>query len=116
MDRDARHKFVRDFFPGIAMLIFGYLCLMAYRNIRDDFMDKILDQLGHKVTYHDPCYLGRYNDVYDAPRRVIEATGCELVEMPRHRDRVAHIDVALKRDALGHLAATHVETRYDSLR
>ena len=44
-------------------------------------------QLGYTVTYHDPCYLGRYNDVYDAPRRVIEATGCKLVEMPRNHDR-----------------------------
>ncbi len=44
-------------------------------------------KLGYKVTYHDPCYLGRYNGVYDAPRRLIAATGCEVIEMPRHRDR-----------------------------
>ncbi len=48
---------------------------------------KFSKKLGYKVTYHDPCYLGRYNGIYAAPRRVIAATGCELVEMPRHGDR-----------------------------
>jgi Fe-S oxidoreductase len=41
-------------------------------------------KLGYKVTYHDPCYLARYNGVTQAPRRILRALGCELVEMPRH--------------------------------
>ena len=39
------------------------------------------------ITYHDPCYLGRHNKVYEAPRELIGAAGANLTEMPRHADR-----------------------------
>lgn len=39
------------------------------------------------ITYHDPCYLGRHNKVYEAPRELIGAAGASLTEMPRHADR-----------------------------
>jgi Fe-S oxidoreductase len=42
-------------------------------------------RLKEKVTYHDPCYLGRYNAIFNAPRRVLAALGLELIEMPRNR-------------------------------
>ena len=42
--------------------------------------------LGYRITYHDPCYLGRFNGGYDAPRAILELLGCQLVEMPRCRD------------------------------
>ncbi|HJQ46501.1 MAG TPA: (Fe-S)-binding protein [Amycolatopsis sp.] len=42
---------------------------------------------GKPLTYHDPCYLGRHNKVYEEPRDLVQATGATLTEMPRHADR-----------------------------
>jgi Fe-S oxidoreductase len=47
---------------------------------------KFTKRIGKKVTYHDPCHLGRGAGVYDAPRNILHAMpGVELVEMPRNR-------------------------------
>ncbi|WP_179965789.1 (Fe-S)-binding protein [Mycolicibacterium confluentis] len=56
------------------------------RLVRDKKLVPV-NSLSQDVTYHDPCYLGRHNKVYDAPRDLIGDSGAQLTEMPRHADR-----------------------------
>ena len=56
-----------------------------------EFLARHLDRLPRlpkedTIVYHDPCYLGRYRNVYDEPRAVVSSGGT-LVEAPRHRER-----------------------------
>jgi Fe-S oxidoreductase len=53
--------------------------LLAEENIR------VAQGEGGKLSFHDPCYLGRYNDEYEAPRYAATSTGMTLVELPQTR-------------------------------
>jgi Fe-S oxidoreductase/nitrate reductase gamma subunit len=46
---------------------------------------KVTRPLGLRVTFHDPCHLGRFNKGYEAPREILRLLGCEIVEMGRSR-------------------------------
>ena len=49
---------------------------------------KLTNPINKKVTWHDSCFLGRYNEIYEAPRNILKAIpGVELVEMERNHDR-----------------------------
>src|SRR4029078_433737 len=58
--------------------------------VRDGRLSLAGASLAERVTYHDSCYLGRHNDVYLAPRRVVGSlAGIDLVELTRNAPRGA---------------------------
>lgn len=46
----------------------------------------VQSSLGIRATYHDPCYIGRWNGIYEQPREVLTRCGVEVVDMPRNRN------------------------------
>lgn len=56
-----------------------------------------------KIVYHDPCYLGRYSEIYDEPRELLELVGYDLVELKHNKE------TALCSGACGNLKQTNPE-------
>ena len=83
------YSVMKNEYPKIKRRNFEVLHVVEYldRLIQEGKL-KPAKSLDLKVTYHDPCHLGRYSDLFDAPRRILEALpGVELVEMPRSREK-----------------------------
>jgi len=64
--------------------------VLHYSEVLDDLLRTgklvLKRRLEGRAVYHDPCYLGRYNGIYEPPRRIIDATGLHRLEMPRNRE------------------------------
>lgn len=56
-------------------------------NLISDKKLNISKKIAEKITYHDSCYLGRYNEIYESPRQIIGSIGGNLIEMKRTKDK-----------------------------
>jgi Fe-S oxidoreductase len=79
------HAFKNEY-PDLSFQVFHYTQLMS-RYIREERI-KFSGELAKKVTYHDPCFLGKLNHVFDEPRHILQSIpGVEYLEMDRSRER-----------------------------
>jgi Fe-S oxidoreductase len=78
------YNVLKDYDLGDEIIIQHYTQFLAEK-IQDGSL-KLTKSLEYTITYQDPCYLGRHNDIYEEPREVLQAIpGIKLVEMKRNR-------------------------------
>ena len=81
-------KTIKEDYPKVGNLNFEVLHTAQFlRRLYEDGKLKFKTPVEKKITYHDPCHLGRASGVYDDPRFIMAAIpGLELMEMPRNRE------------------------------
>ena len=78
---------LRNEYPGLAERTPVLHLTEVFAQLLGERRLEVLRPVTRTVTYHDPCYLARYNRVIAEPRAVLGAVGASLIEMPRHGTR-----------------------------